>query len=123
MQSKHMKSSRPSKPDPSTEAVERFLLVTLALEESLQGEDFAEASALFIERAAILDGLANLIVTDDAKLSIDRVQAIERRIMGFLTEWRGAALRGLGSAQTGRRAATAYLSSVCGASFSMDGHA
>jgi len=115
-----VKSSQPNASDPATAAVERLLLVTLALEDTLQCEQYAETDALLARRSEILDELSKLALTPKSKISIERVQAAERRIIGYLSDWRSAALVELEGARTGARANTAYLGKRDGAGFSMD---
>lgn len=115
-----MNSSQPKAPDRATQAVERLLLVTLALEDSLRDEQFAESNALFVEREAILEELRDLVLTPKTQVSVSRVQAVEKRILGFLSDWRTAAIRELDGPNQGRRASNAYLAAAGVGSFSMD---
>ena len=116
-----MSNSQHKSPDRATEAVERLLLVTLALEESLRDEQFVESSVLFCEREAILEELQQLVLTPKAQVSVSRVQKVEKQILGFLTDWRTATMKTFDDGRTHRKATTTYLAAVSGAAFSMDG--
>lgn len=105
----------------ATAAVERLLLVTLTLEEALRNEQFPESSALLTERDSILAELRRLSLSAKNRTAVERIQQVERRIVGFLSDWRTLAMNEFESGRRGKTATTSYLKSAVGFANSMDG--
>jgi hypothetical protein len=91
---------------PKQSLAERLLVLTLALEASLQQENWSEASALFGEREALLGQIeaAGSIPISDAR----RIADIEKRILELLSARRAAVLQGFRDGAQERNATKVY---------------
>jgi hypothetical protein len=90
------------------ESAQRLLIVTLALEQELYGEDHSAVSALLSEREAILDRLGSAPISIAARATLDQVHALDDRLIRQLQSWRSEALRGLTLERDASRAAGTY---------------
>jgi hypothetical protein len=92
----------------SSEVAARLLRLTLALEDAVRSSRYEEVEALFCERASCLSALESIGLLTELDSTIEQIRQCETRVLGLLSDVRGAAVSELEQAKLGRAAVRTY---------------
>ena len=77
------------RPNPQALA-DQLLLLTLATEQAIVSEDWAEVDGLFVRREDILDKLGGLPIAKDVSHQLEQIQRLEGALLGRLESMRSS---------------------------------